>query len=93
MLKIEVSRSYPHQSLDFCVDSIAMLRDLLGAARADELSLSDNSITGICMTLSAVSDAMMEIRNLIQEDVEAARADDPTAPRLTEPRSRRASVA
>ncbi|WP_159104963.1 hypothetical protein [Komagataeibacter kakiaceti] len=33
MLKIEVSRSYPHQSLDFCVDSIAMLRDLLGAAR------------------------------------------------------------
>ncbi len=45
------------------------------------------------MTLSAVSDAMMEIRNLIQEDVEAARADDPTAPRLTEPRSRRASVA
>lgn len=93
-LKIEISETHPHQSLDTCICLVDMLRELF-EDRQDLSSLTDRGIMGVILQLQAMETAMTEIRNAVQAKMysEDKPNDQAVTPRLTEPKGRRSAAA
>jgi len=93
-LKIEISETHPHQSLDTCICLVDMLRELF-TDRRDFESLTDKGVMGIILQLQAMETAMTEIRNAVQAKMysEDKPSEQAVTPRLTEPKGRRAAAA
>lgn len=93
-LKIEISETHPHQSLNTCISLVDMLRELF-TDRQNFESLTDKGAMGVILQLQAMETAMTAIRNAVQakmysEDKPNERA---VTPRLTEPKGRRSAAA